>query len=205
MADSTRQPVLKPLGRILRASDVAAWHRGNDFMSAARNEADRIVAEAMAESERLIEEGRKRGESAAADAITRHLAERTRAADDLLARAEDWLAELVVDTVERILDDRDPRENTRRAAVSAIRAFRHARALTVRVPPDEVDALESGLIRTLEPALRALVVIRPDPDLASGRCIVSCEFGAVETSIAAQVAALRDGLARPAGAEAGDA
>lgn len=200
-----RDPKLVPLGRILRSEDTGLVHQGKDYLTAAITQAEKIIANARNEATLMTIEGRKRGEVEASEAITRHLAKSTRIVDELLARSESWLAELAVDIVQRILDDRDPRETLIRAAVAAIRDFRHARSLTVRANPAEVDFIERELDQRLEAGLRALVVVRPDSDLAEDRCVVACEYGTVEAGIAAQLNALRAGLAETGGDRTDDA
>jgi type III secretion protein L len=88
----------------------------------------------------------------------------------------------------------DKRKSTLAAAITALRAFRHAQRLVVRVPPEAVEWIDRGLDQALEPALRALLVIQPDPRLKDGRCVVVTEFGIVEAGIEEQIAALRSGL-----------
>jgi type III secretion protein L len=192
MADAG--PSFAPTGRIIRAKDLAAWNEGEGYLAAAREEAKRIVAAAGAERSRLVEQGRQEGERAGAAAISQRVADATQRLDQLLARTEDWIAELVVDTVERVLGGLNKRETTLSAAMAALRAFRHARRLSVRVPPDDVAWIEQGLDADLEPALRALLVIQPDPHLGAGRCVVASEFGIVEAGIDEQIAALRTGV-----------
>jgi type III secretion protein L len=188
------RPIFAPAGRIVRAKDIAAWHEGDGYIAAATAEARGIITRAEAERDQLIEAGRREGERAGAAAITARTADVTQHLDRFLARSEDWLAELIVDTVERILGRLNSRKATLSAAATALRAFRHARRLSVRVPPADVAWVEEGLKEALEPALQALLVIQPDPQLGPGRCIVASEFGLVEAGIAEQVAALRNGL-----------
>jgi len=187
-------PKLVPMGRVLRTEDVGFWRSGVEYLTAARAEARNIVVAARDEANRLIVEGRRRAEREGGEMLARRQAEITRAGDEILARSEAWLADLAIDIVERVLDDRDPRENLIRAAVSAIRDFRHARALTVRAHPTVVDRVERELDERLEPNLRSLVVVRPDPDLREDRCVVASEFGTVEAGISSQLEALRAGL-----------
>jgi type III secretion protein L len=187
-------PRFLPAGRVIRAKDLVAWSEGDGYLAAARAEAKRIVAAAEADRDRLIEQGRQAGERAGAAAISQRVADATQRLDQLLASSEDWIAELVVDTVERILGGLDRRETTRAAATAALRSFRHARRLSVRVPPDDVAWIERGLDADLDPALRALLVIQPDPHLGAGRCVVASEFGLVEAGIDEQIAALRTGV-----------
>jgi type III secretion protein L len=187
-------PRFLPAGRVIRAKDLAAWTEGDGYLAAARAEAKRIVAMAEAERGRLIEQGRQAGERAGAAAISQRVADATQRLDQLLAGSEDWIAELVVDTVERILGGLDRREATLAAATAALRSFRHARRLSIRVPPGDVAWIERGLDADLEPPLRALLVIQPDANLGAGRCVVASEFGLVEAGIEEQIAALRSGV-----------
>ncbi len=199
---SAGDPVLTPRGRILRAADIEVWHEGAALMDAARAHAARIVAAAEEERGRLVEAGRRDGEAAAAEAVTRRLADATRRIDEVMAGCETWLAELVADIVDRILGEGDHRALTVKAAANALREFRHARRLLLRVPSSSVAWIEEGLEAGLEPAVRRLLVIQPDPVMEEGRCVVSCEFGTVEAGIADQITALRAGL-RATGGEGG--
>lgn len=188
-------PSFRPAGRVIRASDMTAWREGEGFIAAARAEAARIVAEAHAERERLIEEGRKEGERAGNAAITHRVADAAKRIDALLVRSEDWLASLVLETVESILGGEQRNEFMRSAATNALRQFRHARRLSVKVHPGALESFENSLAKDLDPAMRALVITQPDPQLSPGRCVVASEFGIVEAGLDEQLAALRAGLA----------
>lgn len=189
-------PVFAPRGRVIRAAEVAVLADGESFLAAARAEGERIVAAARTEGEHIVAQARAEGAKAGQAAVTRRMAEVTHHLDHLLEQSEAWIARLVVDTVERILGERDPRDTTLAAATTALRAFRHARRLVVRVPAGAVGWIEQGLDRDLDPALRALVVIQPDPTLADDRCVVASDLGSVEAGITEQLAALRAGLER---------
>lgn len=190
----TATQTYRPRGRIIRAQDMVAWRDGDAYVAAAQAEAQRILAEARAQGDRLIAEGRAEGERAGEAAITRRVAEATSYLDALLHHSEAWLADLVVETVARILGEMDSHDAMLAAAVTALRSFRHAHRLVLRVHPSVVASVEAGLDRELDPGLRALVVIQPDPTLGRGRCVVVSEHGTVEAGIAEQLSALRDGL-----------
>lgn len=191
---SASSPSFAPSGRVIRASEMSDWQEGEAYLAAARSEAERIVAEAQAERDRLIAEGRAEGERAGEAAITRRVADASLRLDRLLEHSEDWLAELVIDTVERILGQQNGRDAAVAAAATSLRDFRHARRLLLRIPPQSVDWMEAGLNDVLEPTVRALLVIQPDPTLREGRCVVASEFGTVEAGLAEQLDALKAGL-----------
>lgn len=197
-------PVFAPRGRIIRAAEVSVLADGESFLAAARAEGEHIVAQARAEGERILAQARADGAKAGQVAVTRRMAEVTRHLDILLDQSDAWMARLVVDTVERILGQRAPQDSTLAAAATALRAFRHARRLVVRVPTGAVEWIEQGLDRDLDPALRSLVVIQPDPIMAEGRCVVASDLGSVEAGIAEQLAALRAGLERELDRGTGD-
>lgn len=191
---SAGDPAPAPRGRIVRAESVRTWQEAADLLAAARAEAAEIVARAQREGERLFEHAREEAELEAAVLVAERLAAGTAALDGFLAGIELHLADLVVDQVVRIIGARDERDTMIGAALTALRESRHARRMTVRVPQADVDWIESGLMRELEPQLRDLLVIQPDPHMAHGRCVISSEFGFVEAGIAEQIAAVRRGL-----------
>lgn len=187
-------PRMTPRGRIVRAAEVGLWQDAVAHLEAARKRSREMVEAAQAEAQRLIAAGRKAGEDAAAAAVTAQLADGMRRIEAAWAGLEDDMIQIVAETVERVVGTLNPREATLAAACLALRELRHARRIEVRVPMADIAWIEAGLARNLEPQLLALVVLRADPDMATGRCLVSSEFGAVEAGLEAQLAALRAGL-----------
>lgn len=202
---SRPRPAFAPKGRVIRATEMQAWNDGDGFIAAAHAEAERILAEARQEGGRLIDEARREAERAAIATVTERVADATRRLDRLVQHSEYWLAELVVETVERMLGSMDKRKASLAAAITALREFRHARRIVLRVSPAAADWIEKGLDQDLEPAMRALVVIQPDPHIREGRCVVATEFGTVEAGLDEQLAALRAGLRAQSEEEKADA
>ena len=152
-----------------------------------RLQADVALALARAEAE-----GREAGLGEAAELIARLAGERVA----WLARAETEVLELGLAVAAKILG----REVADRGAAAdivaeALRAVRRARAVKVRLHPDDVP-----IVRAAEPALLSLLtrgaslLLVEDESLTRGSAVVESEHGRVDARLEAQLAALRRAL-----------
>ncbi len=163
----------------------------------AKVEAERIIAAAQKEAERLrtqaTTEGRERGLAAVTELLVAARASATRAQRNV----ESDLRVLAVRIAERILE----RELATRPetvvdiAAAALRQAGAPRDVLLRVHPDDLNALERGRPRLLERCTRAQAVqFRPDPSLARGGCIVETELGTVDARLPIQLDAIERAL-----------
>jgi type III secretion protein L len=173
-------PLPRPRGRVLRAAELAAWTDAVGIRAAA-------IAEAAAIRAAAHEEGRAAGAATAAAL----LAETEARIDAALAALEPRLVATVLQLVARVLDDFDRPELVARLAARAVAEQRAARSILVRVPSGTEQAVEAHL--TGLPGAR-LLRVQVDPALAPADCVVETEHGVAHAGLAAQLAALEQGL-----------
>lgn len=160
-------------------------------------EAERILAEARHEAERLrsqaTSEGRERGLGAVTELLTAARVASLRAQK----QAEEDLRVLAVRIAEKILGRElalGPDAVVDIVATALLQAGA-PRDVTLRVHPDDLKALERGRPRLLERCARTQVVhLRPDPAVSRGGCIVETELGTVDARLPIQLEAIERAL-----------
>lgn len=163
----------------------------------AQVEAERILAEAQREAERLrnqaTTEGRERGLAAVSELMVAARANAARAQRNV----QGDLRTLAVRIAERILD-RELTVNPDAIADIVAAALRQAgapRDIVLRVHPDDLKALERGRPRLVERAQRAQALqFRSDPSVGRGGCIVESELGTVDARLNVQLEAIERAL-----------
>jgi flagellar biosynthesis/type III secretory pathway protein FliH len=163
----------------------------------ARVEAERILAEAHREADRLraqaVAEGRERGLAAVTELLTAARAASVRAQQG----AEADLRTLAVRIAERILG-REISLSPQAVVDIAAEALSYAgspKEVLLRVHPDDLEALSRGRPRLLERCARAQAVqFRADPAVGRGGCIVETELGTVDARLPLQLAAIERAL-----------
>lgn len=160
-------------------------------------EAERILAEAQKEADRLrtqaTAEGRERGLAAVTELLVAARASSARAQRNV----ESDLRTLAVRIAERILEREltTSPETVVDIAAAALRQAGAPRDVLLRVHPDDLKALERGRPRLLERCTRAQAVqFRPDPSLGRGGCIVETELGTVDARLPVQLDAIERAL-----------
>jgi type III secretion system HrpE/YscL family protein len=204
MADSETEP---RAARILKA-DAAAPVTTAAPLGLDGKEAERVLAEARAEAEALIAtakedaerlraqaaaEGRERG----LQAVTELLVGARAAAAGARQHAEPELRALAVKIAGKLLG----RELALRAdavtdvVAEALRLAGEPGALTVRVHPDDLAAVERGRPRLIERCRAgALINFRSDSQVGRGGCVIETELGVVDARLSTQLDAIERAL-----------
>lgn len=162
-----------------------------------RAEADKLLSEARHEAERLrtqaITEGRERGLAAVTELLTAARVQTLRAHKDV----EQDLRVLAVRIAERILGrELELKPDAVVDIVSeALSQAGAPREVVVRCHPDDLKALERGRPRLIERCSRTqAVILRADPAIARGGCIVETELGTVDARLPTQLDAIERAL-----------
>ncbi len=170
-----------------------ASQRARRILDAAESDARRLRAAAEADRERLraeaVASGRQEGLAQASAAIARGALER----DRLLASAERELVRLAVAIAEKILG----REVARDAGVvlemaaRALAEARQRREVTLRIHPDDAEAIRGSHRRLLSALSRARALeVREDAAVTRGGVLVETEAGVVDGRLETQLAAI---------------
>ncbi len=184
----------RPRGRILPASEVRAWETGRDFVAAAKREAERLQADAIAAREEARRQGFEEGRQAGAEEAARLLAETTARADRLLAEADAEIVDLALAVVRQVLGEFEVGQLTRNAVRHALSRQRQDQHLTLHVAPDMVEEMRAELDQRTPSGMRHLLTVEPDPRLNRSECRLASEIGFVDLGVESQLQAIRRGL-----------
>lgn len=174
----------------------------------AEREAVRIVTEARAEVERLLgtaraeaEELRKttmaraeaQGREAAAAVLVAAEAARARLQND----AEADIARLALQIARKVVAGELAQNDAAigRIVAQALQSARLGRAVVVRIHPEDAPGLQERFPSLLAAAGRSEgLVLRPDPALARGDCVIESELGTIDARLETQLAAIERAL-----------
>jgi type III secretion protein L len=127
-------------------------------------------------------------------------------AQSLGRRQRERLAELVALAVEQIVASTEPAVLFARAAASVERIVADGSPVRVRVHPDDLAAARTAFDEAAHGwrgAGRAVrLQVHADTALEAGACVCESDLGAVDASLALQLAAIRDALSRAVGSVA---
>lgn len=174
----------------------------------ATKEAARILAEAEADAERIIEEakehaaethqrGYEEGRQLAYAEFTGTLMQRLQRLDLIEAQLEPHYVNLVASIVEKVIGHE--LESSPQAIVGIVRNAladaRQQREIIVRVNPEDIEHLRKNQARLMEVLARAQSIdVREDAQVTRGGCIVVTELGTIDASLERQMDALRNAI-----------
>jgi type III secretion protein L len=195
---------ITPSGRVIRAGDSVAvsplydaQREGARVIEEARREARRLLEEAEEEARRLAAAAQAEGRERGLAAVTELLVAARAALEQARQISEGELRSLAVRIAEKLLG-RELQLSPSAVVDVARTALRHAgqaRALTLRVHPEDLARLESGRPRLLERCRTdALLTVRSDSDLQPGGCIIESELGIVDARLSTQLEAIERAL-----------
>ena len=190
--------------------------RADDYLATIRNEAAKIVAEALEQAEKIRRESERAGRKAAEDAIEAILEDKVAkqmktlrpAIDDLVARLDDargaWQEHweqagirLAVAIAERIVR----RELAQRPDITldfvreALLLANGSSQVVVKLNPSDYENLGKQA-ETLAASLSRLASTRviADSTISVGGCVVSTEFGEIDQRLESQLARIAEEL-----------
>jgi len=179
----------------------------------AQREAQRILEQARSEEEairrRAEEEGRRKGENEAREALRRAWEERVVILEGWVkelrkVRELNWqalkepLLNLVFALAEKVIGREAERAPfVEETIVRALLRLSQRERVVIRVNPEEyllVRDLKDDLFRRIEGL--EFVEVKEDPRIRRGGCIVETQFGNVDARLETQIAVLREEVAR---------
>lgn len=179
----------RPAARILRADEAALWTEGFAFLQAAKDQAEQIRADSDQWLQAARAEGFESARQAGAEQAAQLLVQTQSQVQHYLSSLETSLADLALGIVREVLGELDNADRVVRCTRQALSAFRQDQALTLWVPPAEVDALRQRL--KLEGVALAVAA---DEQLGAGQARLSSPAGSVELGLEAQLQTLRRSL-----------
>eukprot|EP00659_Diplonema_papillatum_P003559 gene3559-5524_t len=142
----------RPAARILRADEAALWTDGFAFVQAARAHAEQIKADSDQWLHTARAEGFESARREGAEQVAQLMLETQAEVQHYLAGLEASLADLALGIVREVLGELDDTDRVVRCTRQALSAFRQGQALTLWVPPAEVNALRPQPMRNWAPA-----------------------------------------------------
>ncbi|MGB3124684.1 MAG: FliH/SctL family protein [Pseudomonas sp.] len=179
----------RPGARILRAEDAALWTEGFAFLQAAKDQAEQVKADSDQWLHAARAEGFERARQEGAEQVAQLLVQTQSQVQHYLSGLETSLADLALGIVREVLGELDNAERVVRCTRQALSAFRQDQALTLWVPPAEVEALRQRL--TLE---GLAIAVDGDEQLSAGQARLNSAAGSVELGLEAQLQTLRRSL-----------
>ncbi len=182
-----------PALKVLKAADVTAWRDASQIVDDAKLRRDEILREAQeayeAEKRRGYDEGNdqaRHDQSAKMLGIVAQTAE-------YFTRVEQRMVDLVLNTVQIIVDGFDDTERVAVLVRRSLAEMRTQKQVTLRVHPDHVAELRTRVDTLIEryPTIECVDVVG-DVRLAIDACAVESDIGIVEASIEGQMAAVSD-------------
>lgn len=174
-----------------------AEQQAQRVLADAQAEADRIVTSARAEASRVHDDAATAGMREGREAAVATLAAAEAARARLLAEAESDIARLAVAIARKVLVGELALGDAAilRIVSQALASARLGRAVVVRVHPDDATGLSAAYPALLAAAGRSEgLVLRPDPGLARGDCVVESEIGTIDARIDTQLSAIEHAL-----------
>ena len=167
----------------------------------ARNEAQRVLAEARAEAERLRAQAHDEALAAAREEaraeMTQHLVRLHAETARARAAAATDIKKLAVRIAEKIIGRAlavDP-DVVADICRQAVRGAAEQRQIVLRIHPDDLPAAEIARPRLRGELLRAHdITLRPDPAVGRGGCIIETEVGSIDARLETQLGAIERAL-----------
>jgi flagellar assembly protein FliH len=176
-----------PPRRVVPAEALQARHEADGILGAARTEAERVMREARDHAARVRMEAEAAGRRDARAEAARVVVEATRTRDRILRDAQDQVLRVAMAVARRIVGDQlaaDPAA-VRALAGRALDHARRARQVTLRIHPDDADA-----VAPLAQDWPGTLTVVPDATLTRGDCLLHTDVGDVDARLHIQLAAL---------------
>jgi len=185
--------------KILKKDVYEAGLNARDVLEAAEKQAQTLIEEAEQRRHTIMEDARQAGFRQGIAEWDRAFAAVRQAQEALEIKYEPQMIRLAVKIAEKIIgQELQSRPETIVAiARECLRGVRHEHSLTLRVNPNEVDAVQQNLVSLVEAAGsdRRIRVV-PDGAVAPGGCIVDSAVGVIDARLETQLKCLEEVLLR---------
>jgi flagellar biosynthesis/type III secretory pathway protein FliH len=167
------------------------------ILTDARAEAERVLTAARAEAEELRRSAAARGEAEGREAAVAVLVAAEAARARLQGEAEPDIARLALQIARKVVVGELAQSDAAlgRIVAQALQSARLGRAVVVRIHPDDAQGLQERFPVLLAAAGRSEgLVLRPDPSLTRGGCVVDSELGTIDARLETQLGAIERAL-----------
>ncbi|MEW6706081.1 MAG: type III secretion system stator protein SctL [Pseudomonadota bacterium] len=183
--------------KVLKQAEYTALLDAAQVLEAARQEGQRLLAQAAREAEDRRRQGYEDGVRAARAEVAQTLVSQAEATQLQLAQLRSSMAQIVVKAVGQFMADADP-ALLYQAALLRVEALIRAEAfVSVRVAPAQEAALRRALDRLkLQQNWALAVSVQADASLPEGACTVHTASGTVDIGLDAQLDVFRRAVQR---------
>ncbi|MEC4720726.1 HrpE/YscL family type III secretion apparatus protein [Noviherbaspirillum sp. CPCC 100848] len=189
-----------PASAVSKADEVRVLLEQSRILNAARDEAARIVASAQSAYEAECRRGYEDGLAEAKMEQAERMIESVSRTVEFFSRIEGEMVNLVMESVQKIINGFDDTERIVIVVRNAISVVRNQKQITLRLNPGQVETVKKQMHALLADyqGVGQLDVIS-DPRLSPDSCILESEIGIVEASIEGQLLALKNAFEKVLG------
>ena len=175
---------------IVKRNVQIAYQQASELVAQAEAESQRILSEARLKAEDIFACARAEGYQSGAAQWFEALTEACTSRDRYLAGNETALLKLAVRIAEKLIGEelRVAPEAITGIVNEALRSVRRAKRFAIQVHPADEPSLEEGLsaLRTPAGASREIEIIL-NPSLSRGDCIIETEIGVIDARLDTQL------------------
>lgn len=195
-----------PDARWLRSDDFLAFREANQIVAEARQESERIRADAqkkansiIVEAEKAYEEqkraGYEEGLNKALEESAGRMLDTVEYTIDYLSYIEDKVVSIVLTALRKILGEFNDTERLVCIVRNALQVFCNQKHVIVRVSPHQIDEVKKRVndILAAYSEIRYLEIV-PDSRLTDSGCILETDIGSVNASLDMQIQILEKAL-----------
>jgi type III secretion protein L len=188
---------LEPETKVVSATEYQSVLDAEGIVAAANEQAQQILADARAEYDRQKKQGYDDGVADGQMEISEEMVDVVSKSVDYFSKLEGRVVELVSLAIKKVIGEMDDRDRITAIVKQALAVARTQAKVTVRVCPDDVDAVNErlGEIMRPYPAIQFVDVVS-DSRLPSSGCILETEVGVVDASIDVQLKAIESSLSK---------
>ena len=187
------------LNRLAAARLAVAGAEAEQIVAEALRQAERQIEQAHNESDRIRAEARERGLREAAERWAEEMANKAFEAHHSIQRASDRLAELVSLAAQRVIEAED-RDGLYRRALRSVRGLTgDSKTLTLHIGAGDAAYARQVVGQLAEEIGIAVPVdIKVDNRLVAGGCVLESDYGVIDASLGLQIEAVKKAIGRAA-------
>ncbi|QJC54950.1 Yop proteins translocation protein L [Polaromonas vacuolata] len=183
---------IDPSVKVVRAHELVALRTAEQAVIDACAQADTIREDAKQAYEDERQRGYLEGQEAARLEQVEQMIENVSRTIDYFSRVESRMVDLVMQAVQKIIDDYDDNARILLTVKNVLSVVRNQKHMTLRLHPQQVALVKEriGSLLSDYPGVGYLDIVA-DPRLNFDACILESDIGMVEASMEGQLSALR--------------
>ncbi|WP_019002235.1 HrpE/YscL family type III secretion apparatus protein [Succinimonas amylolytica] len=182
--------------RIIRRDDLGVLHDSNEIIEKSRNLADDIRKKAEEDYRLRYEEGFEKGQQEGKSEYTEKIMDLIISQVDSLAELENDMAQVVIDSVTKIIGELPDSEQIVRVVRKAINTVRGMKRVTVRVAPEDESAVRAdlGMLLVSPDGRTGYIDLVADASMKHGDCILETPMGIINAGLEFQLSILKKSI-----------